>query len=146
MSRKQESPPAGNRKRCTACGITCPSAIQLPTGRGVPHPVVGGTPIQFPTGGYPIQSPMGVPPIQPLMGVPHPVLDRVTPIWDWMGYPSPGRELDWGYPHLRLDRKTPWKRIGWGTPPRPPKGHLGPVEVEVLLGTDGLNPAINRRL
>ena len=44
---KQESPPAGNRKRRTAFGITCPS-VTCPTGG--PHPGGGGVPQSWPVG------------------------------------------------------------------------------------------------
>ena len=40
LAMKQESLPAGNRKRCTDCGITC-SSITDP-GRGILHPVLAG--------------------------------------------------------------------------------------------------------
>ena len=52
LSHKQESPPVGNRKRCTDRGITCPSPT-VPRER-YSHPVPaggGGTPIQFQLGG-----------------------------------------------------------------------------------------------
>ena len=40
----QESPPAGNRKRCTVRGITCPN-VTSPGGGGYHSPGRGGYPI-----------------------------------------------------------------------------------------------------
>ena len=68
--REQESPPAGNRKRRTARGITCPSITYSGGGGEVPHPwrgggvshpdlaMGGGTP-SWPGGGYPILTWLG---------------------------------------------------------------------------------------
>ena len=73
---KQDSHPAGNRKRCTARGITCPSITCL--GCTVPHPDLARG------GGYPSPGPGGT----------HLTRTRVPPVWDW-DIPS---AWDWSTP------------------------------------------------
>ena len=107
---KQESPPAGNCKKCTAYGITCPS---------ITYP--GGYPIQSWPGGYPIQSWPGGYPIQSWQGVPHPVL--AGGIYLMLGYPSQKgpQTSQWGIPQEGSGTSGIIMGWRWGTPPW--KGH-----------------------
>ena len=91
---QQESPPAGNRKRRTARGITCPSVTGLGGGYpsptwGIPQSCLGGTSV-LTRGGTPVLAggTLSWPgwegyPILTWPGVPHPYLAGGTPTWDW---------------------------------------------------------------
>ena len=99
----KKAPPAGNRKWCTARGITCPSAIHSWLGGGYSNPVL--------IGGYPHPGP----------GLPHPILMGGGPtpsspdrgnlsslVWctpfGRMGYPLSGRM---GYPAIGKNGDPP---------------------------------------
>ena len=73
----QESPPVGNRKWRTTCGVTCPS-ITFHGRWGVPYPVRA-------RGEYPILSWLGYPPPRKDMG-------PVEVLWDGDGVLSPQRD------------------------------------------------------
>ena len=89
LQRTKESPPAGNRKRRTARGITCPS---------ITYPLGGGTPSQLSGGGggecYPILTWPGEIP-QPDLAGGYPIPAGGYPI-PARGYPIPAGE----YPNL----------------------------------------------
>ena len=128
---KQESPPAGNHKRSTVRGITCPSTT-CPGGGGGRYP--------FPPWGVPHPCPWG--------GVHHPARGYHP----WLGVggcpiPGQGGTLSWGTPHPDLVPVTgvppPRKDIGpvkvlWDGDKLPPRKDMGPVEV--LWDGDGVPP------
>ena len=118
---KRESPPAENHKRCTACDITYPSAIQFLTGGG-------GSP-SSPKEGYPIKSQMResascstwVPPFWNGWGTPKMDQKPVEILWDEDEVPSPERTCNywkWKY----------WAKV-MGYPPPPPHPPFGPIEI-----------------
>ena len=126
---KQDNHPAGNRKRCTACGITCPSV----TWRGVPYPVLARWRYPSPdlTRGVP-EFWLGGTPSWP--GWEYPILYCLAPPpnWDW-GTPRKGPGTShWNAPERTWDQ---WKYYGNGVPPRK---DMGPVEV--FLDGDGGTP------
>ena len=70
--------------------------VSVHTGRGVPHPLMGGAPPSGPDGGTPILPHGGVP-HPSSWGYPIPGLDGGVP-WPGKGVPSHS-DLGWGYPH-----------------------------------------------
>ena len=135
----QDSPPAGNRKRRIARGITFQS-ITYPGGTPYCPGWGRGYPIlTWLGGGYPSCSGWGVPHLVLARGIPYPDLAREYPA---MGYP-PGQ--DWVPPG-----KVP-RASHWGTYPRK---DMGPVKIlwhghgvpflepmEVLWDGDGVTPS-----
>ena len=115
----QDSPSVGNRKRRTACGITCPSITYPILARegtlsrlGVPHPGWG---ISHPDWGYPLLARLGGYPILTRLGG-YPILARGHPILTWLGVPLmgyPSHCLGLGYPLAR----TGIPPSGTGVPP-----------------------------
>ena len=108
---KQESPPAGNCKRRTDRGITCPSLSIR--GRGVPPSNPSrGYPYPYPhpvvVRACPIQSHLVGTPIQFQPGGTHPVPARVVP--PSKGYPT---RKDGDPPSGRM-RYPSLHRKGWG--------------------------------
>ena len=99
----QESPPVGNRKRRTACGIICYSVNCL----GVPHSWLEGTPSW------------------PGWGVPHPDLAGGHSILIWRGVGTPL----WGTPCLDSGTEVPPRRDLGPVTRVPPDKDMGPVEV-----------------
>ena len=98
--REQDSPPAGNHKRRTTRGVTCPSVTCPGGGRGYPSPVMTG---------------WGLPQVLSWLagggGYPSPILAR--------GYPCPGVNS-----HLGLGYAPAWDGLtslawDWGTPHPP---------------------------
>ena len=117
---KQDSPPAGNRKRSTAHAVTYPSITCPGGGGGEGYPTLSWT-----------EGALFV-----LEGVTHPVLDGGIPPSCPGGGPPPCHDLcmpwDWGSPPPQRDlgpvtgEPPPWKGYGtggsimgwrWGTPP-----------------------------
>ena len=129
---QQECPPAGNRKRRTARGITCPSAIHFhgEGGWGYPHPALdvgvppsspdggGDTPSSPNGGGVPLSSLGLYPPLGHGWG--YPQKNGVTPhIGTWMGVP-----LSWTGTWLGYSPTPSWDLDGVPLPP-PPKTWSG---------------------
>ena len=91
--REQESPPAGNRKRRIARGITFPS-ITYPEGGGTPSLGRGYPILTWPWGGYLIPTWLGD-----------------TPPWDTprKGVGTSGSIMGWRWGTPHINRQTPVK-------------------------------------